>query len=69
MDRLCHDMIAVDVRQLVHDEVDILLGGIDEYIFFRNYLSKPVIGLLQLCATHAEEVKKLLWFFLPAAGP
>ena len=66
---LSHNMIAVDIGQLLHNIVQILLRGVDEDILLRNYLCKTFVSLLQLCTSDAEEIDKLLRLILAAARP
>ena len=49
--------------------VKVVATGIDVYVLFRKNLREPVKGLLKLCATHSEEINKLLRIIVPTAWP
>ena len=52
-----------ELGQLLAHNVFIQFVGVDIYVLWRKNLGKPVVGLLQLCASGAEEVDKLLGTF------
>ena len=56
VNRLSHDVIAIDIRQLVDNIVQIPLGCVYENMVFGNYLCKSFVSLLQLSAAYSEKV-------------
>jgi hypothetical protein len=59
----------VEVGQLLAHQGCVVAVGADEDVFAGQDMEEAVVGLLQLCASGAEEVDELLGFLLTAAGP
>ena len=64
-----HDVVEWYFWELFTYNVKVVATGIDVYVLFRENLREPVEGLLKLCATHSEEINKLLRIIVPTAWP
>ena len=69
VDGFYHDVLFVDVGQLLSHQGGVLLVGADEDVLLGQDFLEAVEGLLQLGSSGAEEVDELLRFLFAAAGP
>lgn len=68
INRLNHQILLAQRRQLVSNDRRILFVRTDKNILLGQNLGKPVENLLKLCTTNTKEVDKLLRFLVSAAG-